>query len=96
MIIANYYQPWLFPFLSLRKRYVPDGITRYTYHSFEDGLWDLLQHRGVARGAVILVPDFYCMDVISNIQNHGYTVVMYPLNKQFQIRPATLIPRPLS
>ena len=90
MLTTNYYQPWLFPFLSFRKTSVSPGIIRYAYHSFEDGLWDLLQQYALPRGSVILVPDFYCMDVIDNIRHHGYRPVFYPLDDNFQIRPDRL------
>lgn len=84
MRITNYYQPWIQPFLSRKKSSVPCGVGRQYYHSFEDGLWNVLRFRSVPQGAVILLPDFYCSDVVKNIRNHGYVPHAYPVDKNFQ------------
>lgn len=42
-------------------------------------------------GSVLLVPDFYCIDVTDNIRAHGYTVGFYPLDDHFHIDETTLI-----
>ena len=89
-MITNYYQLWLFPFLSLRKRPLPRGVSQRFYHSFEDGLWHILQYRDIPKNSVILVPDFYCTDVVNNIRTHGYTPVYYGLDKHFQISTVRL------
>lgn len=82
--MIHYYQPFLLPFLH-RKRYrVPDAIQREYFVSFEDALWKLLPTYGITHGSTILVPDFYCMDVVNNIQSHGYTVRFYALDDHFQ------------
>ena len=83
--MLNYYQPFLWPFLR-RKRYIlPKGISQVFYHSFEDGLWDILRQKKVPQGSIILISDFYCMDVIENIQKHGFRVQYYQLDNQFKI-----------
>ncbi len=81
----TYYQPWLLPFLGWKKHRLPPEVKRYYYHSFEDGLWDLLQKRGIPKDAIFLIPDFYCVDVLNNIETHGYRYVLYPLDQHFQI-----------
>lgn len=81
----TYYQPWLFPFLGWKRHKLPVGVKRYTYHSFEDGLWDLLTKRNIPKGSIILIPDFYCVDVLNNIESHGYRYMLYPLDTHFQI-----------
>jgi hypothetical protein len=83
--MIDYYQPFLLPFLGIRKYKIPETIQRYYYYSFEDGLWDLLQKRHIPKGSTLLVPDFYCMDVISNIKSHGWNVEYYCLDNSFQI-----------
>lgn len=90
MLTSNYYQPWLLPFLSFRKTSLPSNIRRYYYHSFEDGLWDLLTRNKIAKGSTVLIPDFYCMDVIENIRRHGFKPVYYPVDAHFQIQIRTL------
>lgn len=82
--MINYYQPWYFSFFTSRRHAPPRGIVRYYYHSFEDGLWDILAHR-FPNGALFLIPDFYCMDVLENIVSHGSRYILYPLDAEFQI-----------
>lgn len=102
-IMLNYYQPFLLPFLRRKKYVLPKGLSQIYYHSFEDGLWDILRQRKIPQGAKILLPDFYCMDVVENIQKHGFRVQYYKLDNQLRIsseelavlvdkiRPAVLI-----
>jgi hypothetical protein len=88
--MIQYYQPFLLPFLGSKKSKLSDGLKRYYYHSFEDALWDLFINKHIPKGAVILIPDFYCMDVVGNIQTHGYIPVFYPVDAHFQIAPRKL------
>lgn len=82
--MINYYQPFLWSFLCWRRSFIPQGIKQSYWLSFEDALWELLPQRGVPQGSCILLPDFYCMDVVENIRSHGYEVALYPLNEHFQ------------
>jgi len=88
--MINYYQPFLLPFLGSKKSILPRRIKRYYYHSFEDALWDLLAKKRAPRETRILVPDFYCTDVVENIKKHGYTPIFYPVDRHFQIQPKAL------
>lgn len=89
--MINYYQPFLLPFLGIKPYRVPDSIRRTYFISFEDGLWVLLKQRNVPKGSVILLPDFYCIDVVNNIRAHGYKPVFYPLDEQFRIPKLQLL-----
>ena len=93
--MINYYQPWLLPFLGLDRHETAPHIRRYYYFSFEDGLWDFLEkerEKGtIPLGSVILIPDFYCVDVINNITHHGYVCELYPLDSNFQISEKELV-----
>lgn len=88
--MINYYQPYLLPFLGFQKSTISKGIKRYYYHSFEDGLWDLLEKRSIPKRSVVLIPDFYCTDVLLNIKLHGYSYQLYPLDKNFQVNQKTI------
>ncbi|MFZ2025514.1 MAG: hypothetical protein WAV51_04480 [Microgenomates group bacterium] len=89
--MIEHYQPFLFPFLSSRVS-LPNVFTkRYYYWSWEDGLWDLLQKKQIEKGSTILLPDFYCTDVINNMRSHGYIVAFYKLDKHFQIKKQALL-----
>lgn len=83
--MISYYQTRLLPFLSLKAWAAPKKIYTHYYLSWEDALWDILPGLGLKKGSTILLPDFYCLDVIGNVISHGYQVVTYPLDTNFQI-----------
>ena len=87
--MLNYYQPLLWPFLHAHSTNPNCG--RIYYHSFEDGLWDLLAVEHVPKNSVVLIPNFYCMDVVENIRLHGFQVAYYELDRHFQIKTAKLL-----
>ncbi len=88
--MLTYYQPFLLPFLRWTPYELPRGIFQTHFLSFEDALWSILSQFGVSKKSVILVPSFYCMDVVENIKRHGYTPVFYPLDDNFQITKSEL------
>jgi hypothetical protein len=84
--MINYYQPFLWPFLQFKKNISPPEIKSLYYHSFEDALWDFIQNKFKnKKNITILVPDFYCSDVLDNLKLHGYKYIYYSLDKYFQI-----------
>lgn len=83
--MINYYQPFLLPFLTYKPYRRIHGMRRSYFLSFEDGLWVLLKKRKIPKGSCILIPDFYCVDVVDNIRSHGYMPIAYPLDDQFTI-----------
>lgn len=82
--MLTYYQPFLLPFLHWNTYRVPKDVTQTYFLSFEDALWELLKAINIPKNSTILIPNFYCMDVVHNIRSHGYIPVFYPLNDQFQ------------
>jgi hypothetical protein len=82
--MINYYQPFLLPFLVGRRHRPPAHLRRLYYFSFEDALWELLPFLQVPPGTPVLLPDFHCMDVIGNIEAHGYPCHFYALDDHFQ------------
>jgi hypothetical protein len=89
--MITYYPSNLLPYLSLKLNPLPSYLSSLYYLSWEDALWDLLPQLGVEPGATILLPNFYCIDVIVNIKQHGYQVSLYPLDKNFQISEQTFL-----
>lgn len=87
----NYYQPSIAYFLGRQRSIPPAEIKRFHYHSFEDGLWDLLNKKNISKKNVFLIPNFYCVDVLDNIEHHGYKYVLYPVDDNFQIHEQTFI-----
>lgn len=86
--MINYYQPFLFPFIQTTPHRQPLGLKTYYYHSFEDALWDFLDHKFPGRKLRFLVPDFYCSDVLDNIKSRGHEYIYYQLDQDFQIAPS--------
>ncbi len=66
---------------------VPAGIARRFYASWEDALWDLLRKANVRSHATVLVPDFFCQDVLENMAEHHLKPVFYSMDKNFQTDP---------
>jgi hypothetical protein len=60
------------------------SFTHYFYLSWEDALWDLLKYFSYPKGSVVLIPDFYCADVVKNMKEHGLKCVTYPVDRNFQ------------
>ncbi len=89
--MVNYYQPFLLPFLGLKRHLTPTHVKRYYYHSWEDALWELLRKKQIPLGSTILFPNFYCMDVLENVAKHGYKWQLYELDKNFQSTPQILV-----
>lgn len=83
--MINYYQPFLLPFLTHKHYRLPGHVRRTYFLSFEDGLWVLLKKKRIPKGSNILIPDFFCTDVINNIRLHGYIPVFYPVDEQLAI-----------
>ena len=66
-------------YFQLKKGKKPQGIKCLFYLSWEDALWDILDHKKVKKRSVILIPDFYCGDVEENIRIHGYRIARYKI-----------------
>lgn len=74
-------------YLSLRKTEVKEGTYSSFYCSWEDALWDLLEIFSIPKNAKILVPSFFCMDVIENMKSHHLRPIYYPMDKYFTTAP---------
>ncbi len=88
--MLNYYQPYLFPFLKIRREKAVKKLNTLFFISFEDCFWNLLDSQKIKRGSTILFPNFYCLDVIENTKLHGYKAAFYNLNSNFQISTTNL------
>jgi hypothetical protein len=73
-------------YISLQSRSSSPAIVELDYVSFEDALWDFLDQKEIKKGSTLLIPDFFCMDVIGNIVDHGYQFDLYPVDEVFQPR----------
>jgi len=80
-------QPTGLSYFSSRKIEVPGNLKRYFYASWEDALWDILKFQNIKPSSIALVPEFFCPDVIFNMEAHGLRCVYYPVDKNFQTDP---------
>ncbi len=77
--------PFLPCYFSLRSKYaLPDGLAETHHLSWEDALWDIVDIYKIKKGSVILIPTFWCMDVVKNIEAHGLKYEYYPMDGNFQ------------
>lgn len=74
-----------------RLHVFPQKTKQLFYLSWEDALWDILDHKHIPLQSVILVPEFFCGDVENNIKTHGYRVEHYPVDAQLQTTKEELI-----
>ncbi len=58
-----------------------DEVFRRFYLSWEDALWHLSSIYDIKPGATIMVPEFFCGNVIEHMQEHGLKVIMYPVDQ---------------
>lgn len=55
-------------------------VIKTFYLSWEDALWHLLSVYKIKKGSKVLVPDFFCGDVLNNMQKHGLKIEYYPVD----------------
>ena len=82
--MLNYYQPYLLPFLGNKRYTLPNGVKHFYYHSMEDALWEFTRKKGIAKGSLFLIPDFYCGDVLQNISRQGFRYKLWKMDRHFQ------------
>lgn len=49
----------------------------------EDAIWEFIRLKKIPKGSVFLFPDFYCLDVLQNIQRHGFIYKLWKVDKDF-------------
>lgn len=71
-------------YLSTKTTQPSQSSYRTYYVSFEDALWDLIKIMKVTPGSKILLPEFFCGDVVTNMTTHHLRPVYYPKNLHLQ------------
>lgn len=75
----------IFAYVNFRKRAaLPNGVKSKYFLSWEDTLWELIQVNKIPRHSKVLVPSFWCTDVIHNMENHDLRCVTYQVDESFQ------------
>lgn len=67
-----------------RRTVKPSRVNVAFYLSWEDALWHLLSISNVPQGSAVLVPSFFCNDVVMNMESHGLTAHAYPVDENLQ------------
>ncbi len=78
-------------FLRSTTQLLPKGVFRRFSLSWEDSLWHLLLTQKVSHGSKILVPEFYCFDVVKNLKMHGLKVVTYEVDEKLRANKADFV-----
>lgn len=78
-------------FWGSKKHLMPTDIGWKYYISWEDALWDLLKAKNVPKDAVVLMPSYHCLDVMNNIDDHGYKCVTYEVDRDFKTTPEKIL-----
>jgi hypothetical protein len=76
-----------------RHKYEPiqeTHVHRSFYLSWEDALWHLLTVYRIKKGAVILVPEYYCGNVMDHMAEHGLVVRTYPVDRHLTTQTRSL------
>lgn len=63
---------------------LPTDVASQFYLSWEDGLWDIIRSFQIKRNSIILVPSFFCVDVMNNMKDHGLIPVYYEVDDNLQ------------
>lgn len=64
-----------------------EQIVHKDFLSWEDALWALREVLEIPHGAIVLVPSFWCVDVMNNMRDHGLYAIAYPVDRSFQTDP---------
>jgi len=52
--------------------------------SWEDALWQLIRNHHLPKQALVLIPEFFCFDVVQNMRAHGLGCLTYQVDKYLQ------------
>jgi len=74
-------------YFSIQQAKIPTDVYHSFYASWEDALWDLLERFNIPYHATVLVPEFYCIEVINNMKAHGLLPIFYPMDQYFHTDP---------
>ncbi|MCA9373228.1 hypothetical protein KC921_03990, partial [Candidatus Woesebacteria bacterium] len=76
--------PLIRSFFTGKKTVVSPEFHEAFFLSWEDALWQLLRFHRIKSGSTVLVPSFFCWDVVENMRAHGLSPVIYEIDKFLQ------------
>ncbi len=83
--------PAFFNFAKKQQKISEQKKYKRFFLSWEDALWHLLEIHKIQKNSKILVPEFFCGDVVDNMQAHGLQEVTYAVDKYLQPNQADFI-----
>lgn len=78
-------------FIRSTTQLLSKGVFRRFYLSWEDALWHLLITQKVSHGSKILVPEFYCFDVVKNMKLHSLNVLTYEVDEKLRVNKVDFV-----
>ena len=86
--------PFILKYFNGQKRVArKSGFYRRFYLSWEDALWHLLSIYRVEPGTKILLPEFFCGNVVDHMIEHGLSIFTYPVDKDLYTQTQDFIKR---
>ena len=76
--------PFISEYFSATAVSMPTKYFRSSFLSWEDALWHLLTIYQIEHGATILLPEFYCGNVVEHMEQHHLKVRYYPVDQYLQ------------
>lgn len=73
-----------FSYLKKEKTVLAPNMGSQLYLSWEDALWDILRSFSIKPKSTILVPSFFCEDVMDNMRTHGLIPEYYEVDRNLQ------------
>jgi len=77
-------QPPFIPLFFKKNNTKNNSSYEKIFLSWEDALWQLLRNHQIPKDSVVLVPNFFCWDVVENMETHGLKHIVYEVDKYLQ------------
>lgn len=71
-------------YFSKKKQLLPKNTSSQFYLSWEDAVWDVVKSFQIKKNSIILVPSFFCVDVMNNMKDHGLIAQYYEVDINLQ------------
>lgn len=77
--------PFISAFFAWRRVKKSSKIQQSFFLSFEDALWQIIRQQQISPNSVVLIPEFFCFDVVKNIEAHGLKCLTYQVDQYLQV-----------
>lgn len=77
--------PFISAFFSWRKVKKSSKTQQNFFLSFEDALWQIIRQQQISPNSVVLIPEFFCFDVVKNIEAHGLKCLTYQVDQYLRV-----------